>query len=423
MGERDRPRVAVTGVGLVTPLGLCSAPNVARGLAGESAIGPMATMACEGRSISAAALVPPFDVAAILRFPKNQKFMTHAVTCAIRAAREAVDQSRVSAAAYDPSRIALYTGSGDTGLEYDEFFRALSLAWPEGRQTDFKYVGGIPSRLLDPYFSIRTLANGGLALISMELGFHGPSANYVQSDTASAQSVISGYFDLIENRCDAAVVGGYDSLLHYSSLLAYLKAGLLSPSDSATAYRPFDRDRDGLVTGAGACFLVLERWKDAEQRGAAILGEICGAGCAMELRGSWLPVASAETLAGVLAEAEFEKVDFVVAAGIGTADADRAESAALSAAVGGDVPVTALKSQTGYLGAATAAVELGLGLLCAREGSIPPIARHTAADEGCRLNLVRGEARALASEEPSGLFLSYSWGGQVAAIVARAVRN
>lgn len=288
---------------------------------------------------------------------------------------------------------------------------------------DFKYLGGIPSRLIDPYFSIRTLANGGLGLISMELGCHGPSANYVQSDTASAQSVISGHFDLIENRCDAAVVGGYDSLLTYSSLLAYLKAGLLSPSGSTTAYRPFDRDRDGLVTGAGACFLVMERWKDARERGAAILGEIRGAGCAMELRGSCLPVVGAETLAGVVAEAEGEQVDFVVASGVGTAEADRAEAAALSAAVGDDVPVTALKSQTGYLGAATAVVELGLGLLCAREGSIPPIARHTAADEGCRLDLVRGKARTLAAEEPSGLFLSYSWGGQVAAIVARAFRN
>jgi 3-oxoacyl-[acyl-carrier-protein] synthase II len=423
MVEQDRPRVAVTGVGLVTPLGLCAADTVARSLAGESAIGPMQPLACEGRTCSAAAFVPAFDGGANLRFPKNQKFMTHAVMCATRAAREALDQSGIAAAGLDSARIALYTGSGQTGLEYDEFFRALSLAWPEGREMDFKYLGGIPSRLIDPYFSIRTLSNGGLALISIELGIRGSSTNHVQSDTASAQSVISAYFDLIEGRCDAAIAGGHDSLLGVSSLLAYLRAGVLSSAEPATAYRPFDRSRDGLVTGAGAGFLVMERWEDARARGAVILGEICGVGCAMEVGGCWLPGASAETLQDVVAHAGCESADFVVAAGLGTADSDRAEAAALSTIAGGKVPVTALKSQTGYLGAATGVVELAIGLLCARQGFVAPIARHTAADEDCGLDLVSGHARALAGEQASGLFLSYSWAGQVAAIVARAVRN
>jgi len=418
-----RSSVAITGVGLVTPLGLSAPANVARCLEGDSGIGPMEEIACEGRTCSAAALVPSFDVDRILRFPKNQKFMTHAVKCAMLASREAVDQSGLSAAGPDPWRVALYTGSGQTGLEYDEFFRGLSLAWPEGREMDYKYLGGVPSRLIDPYFSIRTLANGGLGLISMELGFRGPSANYVHSDSASAQSLMSGYNDLLEDRCDAAVVGGYDSLLGPASLLAYLKAGLLSPSAAEIAYRPFDRDRDGLVLGGGAGFVVMERAADAYARGATVLGEVRSVDCAMELNGDGWPAISAGTLMPLVAQTVDRGIDFAVAAGIGTVDADREEAAALCAALGCEVPITALKSHTGYLGAATALVELGLGLLCARQKRMPAIARHTATDDDCRLNLVRGQTREFTSEAPLGLFLSYSWGGQVAAILASAAAN
>jgi 3-oxoacyl-[acyl-carrier-protein] synthase II len=423
MAHLEKASVAITGVGLVTPLGLGAPANVVASLAGKSGIGSMDEIGCEGLTCSAAAVVPSFDIDNILRFPKNLKYMTHAVKCATRAAREAVDQSGISGAGLDPWRIALYTASGQSGLEYDEFFRSLSLAWPDSREMDFKDLGGIPSRLIDPYFSIRTLANGGLGLISMELGIRGPNANYVHSGSASAQSLMSGYNDLIENRCDAAVVGGYDSLLSHSSLLAYLKAGLLSPSPADSAYRPFDRHRDGLVLGAGAGFLVLERPADARLRGASILAEVRSVNCAMELAGGGLPAISAQTMTRLVTEALDEGIEFVVAAGIGTAEADRAEAAALCAAVGCEIPITALKSHTGYLGAATAVVELCIGLLCARQKLIPPIARHSASDEDCRLNLVCNESRAVASNAPSGLFLSYSWGGQVAAIVARAGMN
>jgi len=93
----------------------------------------------------------------------------------------------------------------------------------------------------------------------------------------------------------------------------------------------------------------------------------------------------------------------------------------ISSAVGDRVPVTALKSRTGYLGAATAAVELGMGLLCARQGCMPAILRHTAADPDCMLDLVVREPRRLESRQPLGLFLSASWTGQIAAVAARAI--
>jgi 3-oxoacyl-(acyl-carrier-protein) synthase len=416
-------RVAITGIGLVTPLGLSCAENVRRSRLGDSSIGPIHSFDVTGHSCTSAAYVPEFDIAAWLRFPKNHKFMNHSVLCAMQAAREAIGQSRVDFEKLDSTRVAIYTGSGQTGIEYENYFPALAAAWNGNPEMDFKNLGGMPSHLIDRYIVLRTLANSGLALLSTEFGISGPSGNSVQTDTASAQALEFAYYDLVEGRCDLALAGGYDSLLGVSNFLAYQKAGLLSPSAPDEAYRPFDRRRDGLVLGAGAGFFVLERWENAQARGAVILGELAGAGSAMDTSGANTLAHGAEGLRGATAQAlEGATADFVVARGIGTQEEDRRETESISMLLGSDIPVTALKSQTGYLGAATSAVELGLGLCCARQGFLPPIARHTAADPDNHLNLVAGQSRPLENVAPLGLFLSYSWSGQVAAIAARAIR-
>ena len=223
-----------------------------------------------------------------------------------------------------------------------------------------------------------------------------------------------------------AVAGGYDSLATTGNFLAYEQAGLLSHLDPAEAYRPFDDRADGLVLGEGAGFLVLERWEHAAQRGAAILGEFLGAGSAMGVGEQWRPAWTAETVCRAARQALGDaRPDFVVASGLATAEEDRCEVSALTAltAIGGRrTPVTALKSQTGYLGAGTAAAELGLGLLCARQGFVPAIARHTQSGPYGMLDLVSGAARQIEGTEPVGLFLSCSWGGAVAALAARAIR-
>ncbi len=221
-----------------------------------------------------------------------------------------------------------------------------------------------------------------------------------------------------------ALAGGHDSLLSVSNFLAYEKAGLLSAFEPGEAYRPFDRQRDGLVLGEGSGFFVLERWEDAEARGAEIIGELCGVGCATDLDGEGERATGVGALRAAVEEAVGgSQIDFVVARGIGTRDGDSQEARTIATAVGDRVPVTALKSQTGYLGAATTAVELGVGLLCARQGCIPPILRHTAADPDCTLDLVVELPRRLESREPMGLFLSASWTGQIAAVAARAIKR
>src|ERR1035438_1309752 len=416
-------RVAITGVGLVTPLGLTAAENVARSRLDESGIGPARAFAVDGHPAQALATVAGFELEPFLRFPKHYKFIGRAVQFAMRAAREAVDQSGIDPRKMDASRVGIHVGSGQTGVEYDHFFPSLIMAWDAGREMDYKYLGGLPAHLIDRYICLRTLANGGLALLSTEFGIRGPNGNFTQKDTASAQALYAAYLDLLEDRCDVAVAGGYDSLVTTGNFLAYEQAGLLSHSHPAEACRPFDSQADGLVLGEGAGFLVLERWEHAAERSAAILGEFSGAGSAMGADEQWRPAWTAETIRQAAGQAlGDQRPDFVVASGLGTADEDRSEAAALSSMVGGATPVTALNSQTGYMGGGPAAGEWGRGLLCARQGFVPPTARHTQAGPAGALDLFTGTARQFEKDEPLGLFLSCSWGGAVAALAARAIR-
>ncbi len=326
----------------------------ARALQGDSGIGPLRRLGTVGHACTAAGELPPFDLASSLRLPKNAKFMSRSVECAVLAAGEAIAGAG-SLGDTDPHRIGMYTGSGQTGLEPSEFFAAVELAETGDESGTYKHLGGRAARLVDRYWSLRTLANAGLGLLAAEFSARGPCNNYVQGDTASAQALAAGYFDLLEDRCDVALAGGYDCLLTPSTYLAYERAGLLSPSDPCRAHRPFDRERDGLVLGEGAAFVVLERRSRAEARGGTILGEVLGVGFAQGIGDRPSPTIACDAARLAIRDAaDGLHPDMVIAHGIGTRE-DDAREAAMLAALGFDrTPVTAMKGFTGYLGASTA---------------------------------------------------------------------
>jgi len=398
--------LVITGIGLALPPGLHLDDVTARAVRGESGIRASHHMAGPSGEPVAAGEVPPFETGVSLRLAKNEKFFSRSVACAMRAALDAVDGAG-GLGAFEPHRIAIYTGSGQTGLEPSEFFAALEVAETGDRDSTYRQLGGRASRLIDRYWSLRTLSNAGLGLLAAEFAARGPSGNFVQGETASAHALEAAYYDVIEGRCDVALAGGYDCLLTPSTYLAYQRAGMLSSSTPERAYRPFDRERDGLVLGEGAAFVVIERDDHARARGATILAHLRGIGLS---HGS---MTDAVHHAGNGA-----RPDLVIARGIGTRTDDRRDAHDLAAMGFADVPVTALKSFTSYIGAATAIAELCVGILAARQRVAPPIARFSASDDDCPLTLVAGQARAIASATPSLLALSGSWSGQCAAIAA-----
>jgi 3-oxoacyl-(acyl-carrier-protein) synthase len=153
-----------------------------------------------------------------------------------------------------------------------------------------------------------------------------------------------------------------------------------------------------------------------------VFAELTGVGVSQDPADMRRAKASAATARRAVQEAaDGIRPDFVVAHGIGTRADDRDEAAILAEIGIGAPPVTALKGLTGYLGAATAAVELSIGILAARGRSVPPVAGLAAPDEPCPLDLVVGRPRPLDAPQPSFVALSWSWSGQCAAVAARAL--
>jgi 3-oxoacyl-(acyl-carrier-protein) synthase len=413
--------VVVTGIGLAVPGGIGAGAVAARALRGESGIGPLRRLGNLGHGCAAGGEVPAFNLDESLRVPKNIKFMSRSVECAVLAASEAVSQAG-GLGDVDPSRFAIYTGSGQTGLEPSEFFAALEIAETGDEALTYKHLGGRASRLVDRYWSLRTLSNAGLALLAAEFSAHGPCNNYVQGDTASAQALAAGFFDLREGRADVVLAGGYDCLLTPSSYLAYERAGLLSSSDPGRAHRPFDRERDGLVLAEGAAFVVLELRAHAEARGATILAELLGVGLAQGVDERPSPIIATDAARLAIRDAAGDvEPDVVIAHGIGTRDDDAREAMMLAELGFDQTPVTAIKGLTGYLGASTAVAELCIAILGARLRAVPPIARFETADTDCPLDLVAAVPRRLERETPTLLALSWSWSGQCSAVAARAL--
>ena len=403
MNESDLFDIAITGIGIVTPLGLGCSVNLERLLAGDSAIKneePAGVASCDEIT---SARCPDFDLGGALRLPKSIKYMSRPVQLAMRAAIEAFESSGLERGQIEPYRMAIYTASGQTGLDYTDFSRAFDFAWGADQEPDFRHLGGMPCKLIDPYFSLRTLGNGGMALLSTEFSAKGPSGNFVHSDTAPALALQAACVDIAEGRADAAIVGGFDSLLHPTSLFALNEGGMLS-GDAA----PFGQ----IVPAEGAAFFILERRSDALDRGADIFAEILGIECSLDpARSEQNSARGIRRLVRRLPDA-CQSFDFAVSSGNtavhGVADA-----------LGAMPLIDSMTRATGYLGAATAAVELALGLLSVRQGFMPSVTALEASDDG-GLALYETSSEALDEADRTGIFLSRSWSGQIAAIVARA---
>lgn len=400
--------IVITGMGLASPVGLSAGAAVERLLRAETGI-----VAGDGDQTFPRASVPPYEITG-LRSAKNQKFLAAGSRHLMWAALRALEQSGWTRDALPPERMAVFTASGQVGMEPSLMFPGFDASpTPEG-EGDWAALGGLPARTLDIYFPLRTLSNSGLALLAMEMGARGPSNNFVQSDTASIVALEAAMDALIAGECDLAVCGAYENLLTPANYLNFRKAGLLTDSSVC----PFDCDASGTVLGEGGAAIVLERKATALARRAVILGEIAGLAAAMNDEGRVEPIGSGRAVRSSIRGALGDAVpDFVLLGGAATPGCDRAEAEAVQSVLPEPVPCTAVKGATGYLGAATALVEIVIaaGALGARQ--VPPVIGLEKPADGISLDLVLSRPRALSHHgQLSVLCLSHSLMGQSAAV-------
>jgi 3-oxoacyl-[acyl-carrier-protein] synthase II len=402
-------RVAITGIGMVTPGGDTAQEALDTVKRARSVAKPVPALREAGVGVDFACISSLrgedwFSVRELRQLDRTMQL-------AVVAARQAVGQAGVDAVP-DPGRAGVFVGTGCGGLS------ALEHALLDSA------VRGIPAAV---HAVPRVMANGSAAHIALRLGCRGPSLTYATACASGATALGEAMIKIRHGEVDLAVAGGVDTPVSPWVMTGFARMSALSTrtADPAAASRPFDDGRDGFVMGEGAAFLVLERWDHAQARGTAVLGELAGYGSTCDAFHIVAPdpqnEAAVACMERALADAGISVRDIghINAHGTSTRLNDRAEATAL-ARVFGDrgVPVTAPKGVLGHMFGAAGAAEAALALYAAAAGEVPPIANLSASDESKWVDLVSDAARRIPPGAPA-LSNSFGFGGHNACLIVR----
>jgi 3-oxoacyl-[acyl-carrier-protein] synthase II len=395
-------RVAITGIGMVTPVGDNAPTTWESLLAGRSGVGPIRQFDGSGFPVRIGAEVKEVPSKATLCDPKLLKFASRSHRFALAAAGEALTDAGIRPLAGNSHLWGLSVGAGMLGVTFSEFQAVHAACHPEG---DFNPDGLIgPGYPADPVAFCRSQTNAGLGLLARQFGITGYATSVHTACASGGQAIGTALKVIRRGLADFMLAGGYDSMLHPIGLSAFCLLGALSTDNDTPerASRPFDATRNGFVLGEGAGFLVLEEWQAARARGARIYAELAGDGNSLSSyritdshpSGDGPIQAMQQALAD--AQASVQSVDYVNAHGTSTLMNDRSECAALRAVMGSHldkVAVSSTKSCMGHLISAAGAVEAGICALAIRDGIAPVNANLVQTDPDCDLNIVRGQSR------------------------------
>ncbi len=397
-----KKRVAITGLGLVTPAGNDVASTWATLQSGRSMGAPITIFDASGFSTRIAAEVKGFDPRAVIDDRRLMKFANRSHAFAIAAADQAIADAGVRPTHATSARWGLAVGTGMMGMAWPDL-SSLALAAADGEDVD-------PVRLQasdtgrDPMVFCRAQTSAGLSLLARRYGIGGYATSVHTACASGGQAVGTAMKLIRRGAVDYALAGGFDSMVSPVGLAGFCLLGAVSPDNDAPsrASRPFDATRNGFVLGEGAGFLVLESWEHATARGARIYAELAGDGNSLssyritDSHPSGDGPIQAMRWALADADATPDDVDYVNAHGTSTPMNDRSESAAIHAVFGAGakrVSVSSTKSAMGHLIAAAGAVEAAVCALAIRDGVLPVNANYENLDPDCDLNLVVGAPR------------------------------
>jgi 3-oxoacyl-[acyl-carrier-protein] synthase II len=386
-------RVAVTGMGAITPLGNTVIEFWTNILAGKSGAGPITKFdarkfktqfACEVKGFNGEDFIDKKEVR------KYDLFTQYAIV----AADEAIRQSGLDFAAMPQTErydVGVIWASGNGGIgTFEEQLR------------EFHSGDGTPR--FNPFFIPKMIVDIAAGVLSIRHGLHGPNYATVSACASSNTAIIAAADTIRLGKATIMIAGGSEAALTPSSVGGFNASHALSKrnDDPQGASRPFDKNRDGFVAGEGAGALILEDWDHAVARGATILAEIAGGGMAADAYhltgtppdglGAMLGMRRALKEAGVTPE----DIGYVNAHATSTGLGDISEMVGIATVFNGiNIPVTATKSMTGHLLGAAGAVESIISILSLNEGIIPPTINTTHIDENvpAGIDIVLGKPR------------------------------
>jgi 3-oxoacyl-[acyl-carrier-protein] synthase II len=404
------PRVVVTGMGVVAPVGQTTSAFFAGLVAAKSGIRRLESASFPGVQSLIAGQVD-FDPSPYL--PAHQSAqLDRAVQFALVAARQALDEAALDLTDADLFRAGVYWGTGLGGATTTEE-SYWNLFAGDGRVRPAAVVTG--------------MSNAAAGQISIANGLRGPILNISTACSSSASAIGEAYRAIQAGHADVVVAGGSEALVTTGILRAWDAMRALArvdPVDPSRSCRPFSANRTGLVLGEGAAALVLESAERAERRGARIYAEIAGYGNAADAFNMSKPDASGQVRAmrRALDDARLapENVDYVNAHGTATQIGDIVETSALKQVFGaaGRRPlVSSTKALHGHLMGATGAVEMLASLMALEQGIVPPTAHLDVPDPSCDLDYVPNESRRAKLDVV--MSNSFGFGGMNAVLVAR----
>jgi 3-oxoacyl-(acyl-carrier-protein) synthase len=344
------PRVVITGMGTVNPLGLTVDESWERAVRGESGVGPITLFDSSELLVHVAAEVKGFDASRYIDLKETRR-RDRFQLLSVPAVQQALAQSGLSITPENADRIGVIISSAVGGIaSLGDAYEAIAEGGP---------------RRVSPFAIPMMMANGAAGMSSMDIGAMGPSFSVASACASSSDAIGLGWLMLRAGTIEAALVGGAESTLMKMAIAAFDRTGGLSRrNDPEVTPAPFDKNRDGLVMGEGAAVLVIETEAGARARGAAILAEVAGYGASADAfhvtaprddgGGGALAIRQAMRSAG----AEIGAIDYINAHGTGTVLNDLSETRAIKAVLGErayDVPISSTKSMTGHMMGATAA--------------------------------------------------------------------
>ena len=398
-------RVVITGIGVISALGLNTADFWAALREGLSGIAPIESVDVSKLRFHNGAEVRCYDVRAHFDDGKAH-FLDRFSQFALIAAREAVSDARVSLSAALRDKTAVVTGSCVGGQSTED--------------TGFSDLYRFNRDRVHPLTIPRTMANAGASYISMEFGITGPAYTVSTACSSSNHAIGQAFWMVLGGHAELAITGGSEAPFSFGFLKAWEAMRVVAPDTC----RPFSRERKGMILGEGGAMLVLEPLEAASARGASIYAEIVGFGMSSDANHIIQPSAEgpARAIRSALRDAEVQAdcVGYINAHGTGTPSNDCTETTAIRAVFGAhanQLAVSSTKSMHGHGLGAAGALEAAATALALRNGILPPTASFTEPDPECDLDIIPNQARS--SKAEYALSNSFAFGGLNAVLLFR----
>jgi 3-oxoacyl-[acyl-carrier-protein] synthase II len=405
----NRRRVAITGAGVVSPLGNSVREFHDALAAGRSGIRRLAEDVARNSGVKVAGVVD-WNAAPLLS-PAESTNIDRVAQFALGATAQALEASRLRLEEANRDRLGVYWGTGMGGAHTLE--------------SSFERVYGKNDWKQRPLTVVMAMNNAAGSNVAVRYGLRGPFANFSTACSSSAMALGEAMRTILAGRADAIVAGGSEALLTPGVLAAWFALRTLAPADPAdpaASCKPFDKRRGGLVLGEGAAAFVLEDEAHARARGAHIHGFLTGYGNSCDAAHMSRPDRDGQVRAmrEALAEAALpnEAIGYINAHGTATLVGDVVEAEAISAIFGeGAVRVSSTKSMHGHLLGGAGALEFAAALLALEHGTVPPTAWLEQPDPACKIRHVARKAERIAPPR-AVMSNSFAFGGSNAVLIA-----